>query len=105
MVGCIWGGGGGDLNAIRKFRGGSGDQVHLSICNLDKTAKFIQPQLKYVSAGVLMGSSKGDCDGFLYGTIGVYPMPLHKACAVTQLRGTLTCKVFTLGPLRVFKRL
>lgn len=59
--------------------------IHLSICNLDKTAKFFQLQPKYVSAGVLMGGSEGDCGGFLHGTIAAYPMLLHNTCAVTQL--------------------
>lgn len=64
---------------------GSGHQIHLSICNLEKTAEFIQPQPKYVLAGVLMGSSEGDCGVFLHGTIAAYLMVLHNTCAVTQL--------------------
>lgn len=83
---------GGDFNAARKFKEGSGGQIHLSICNLDKTAKFIQPLLKYVLAGVLMGGSEGDWGGFLHGTIAAYTMPLHNACAVIQLEEHLLAK-------------
>lgn len=38
-VGYMWGGG--DFNAARKFEG-SGGQIHLSICNLDKTGTFMR---------------------------------------------------------------
>lgn len=35
----MWGGG--DFNAARKFEG-TGGQIHLSICNLDKTGTFMR---------------------------------------------------------------
>lgn len=38
-VGCMWGGG--DFNAARKFEG-SGGQIHLFICSLDKTGTFMR---------------------------------------------------------------
>lgn len=56
-----------EFNAAGNFKEGSGDQSHLSMCNLEKTGKFIQLQLNYVSTWILLGGSKGDWGGFLCG--------------------------------------
>jgi len=83
--------------------GSSGGESHLSVCNLDKTAEFIQPQLKYGSAGVLMAGREGGCSGLSPGTVAGHGAIAWRTGSDTA-RGTPPHKVLKLGPLGVFKR-